>query len=300
MPLIKRTQLFLLVLFSFGCTSEYSNTELNDIIIDDMETSLDENHGKFLNLDTNVLSEKTVAHNVEDTVANDLVLDVPKDTIDTYNFQEYLNLTKFLKSHVSIGGKVNYKGIVKNKDQLNSILQEFQSNYPVTKWTKNQKLSYWINAYNIFTIKLIIDNYPITSIKSINNKPWDKKFISLNGNVLSLNDIEHEIIRKQYNDPRVHFALNCASESCPILLNKAYRANVLSSQLTAQTKKFLMDSSKNDFSDSKRIKISQIFDWYKTDFTKNGTLIDFLNNYITEQLEEPVIEYLDYSWSLNQ
>jgi hypothetical protein len=283
-----------------GCTSETNNTGLNQIDGSDIDSSLNENRKEHLNSDLTLVEETTGEQDVVTNKSDSLDLLPPKETLQLENFHEYINLTKFLNTHVSSSGKVNYKSIAKDKDRLNFIIHEFETNYPIANWTKNQKLSYWINVYNLFTIKLIVDNYPVTSIKKIAIKPWDKKFISLNDNKLSLNDIEHGIIRKQYNDPRVHFALNCASESCPILLNKAYRAGVLSSQLTAQTKKFLSDSSKNDFSDSNNIKISQIFDWYKNDFTKNGTLIDFLNNYLRDKLQSPTIDYLDYSWSLNQ
>ena len=299
MLITKRIPLLLLI-FSVGCTSETNNTGLNQIDGSDIDSSLNENRKEHLNSDLTLVEETTGEQDVVTNKSDSLDLLPPKETLQLENFHEYINLTKFLNTHVSSSGKVNYKSIAKDKDRLNFIIHEFETNYPIANWTKNQKLSYWINVYNLFTIKLIVDNYPVTSIKKIAAKPWDKKFISLDDNKLSLNDIEHGIIRKQYNDPRVHFALNCASESCPILLNKAYRAGVLSSQLTAQTKKFLSDSSKNDFSDSNNIKISQIFDWYKNDFTKNGTLIDFLNNYLRDKLQSPTIDYLDYSWSLNQ
>jgi hypothetical protein len=115
-----------------------------------------------------------------------------------------------------------------------------------------------------------------------------------------LNNIENDIIRAQYNEPRIHFALNCASKSCPVLLNKAYTPSKLYGQLTSQTKRFLKDTSKNNFSGS-TIKISKIFDWYGEDFRKNGsTVIDFFNKYRTEQLSDPKIAYMDYSWDLNK
>ena len=139
---------------------------------------------------------------------------------------------------------------------------------------------------------------PISSITKITAKPWDKKFINLGGKTYTLNNIENDIIRKRFNEPRIHFALNCASKSCPILWNNAYTPKNVQSQLTVQTKKFLNDTSKNKFTSSEA-KISKIFDWYKSDFTKNGTVIDFINKYRTEQLSSPSIKYMDYSWDLN-
>lgn len=116
-----------------------------------------------------------------------------------------------------------------------------------------------------------------------------------------MNQIENEIIRKRFNEPRIHFALNCASESCPILLNKAYTPGTLYAKMTAQTKRFLNDTSKNTFG-KKEVQISKIFEWYKEDFTKGGkTVFDFINKYRTEEpLDKQTITYKEYSWELNK
>ncbi len=218
------------------------------------------------------------------------------------DFHEYTELTNFLKAHVSSTGKVNYASIKKDQARLNKIVTSLEKNHPSSSWSRNQKLAYWINVYNVYTIKLVVDNYPINSIKAVaGGKPWDKKFIKLGGKTYSLNNVENDIIRKQFNEPRIHFALNCASKSCPILYNKAFRASALSYQLTQQTKKFLSDKSKNDFSNAKSVKISKIFEWYKVDFTKGGkSVVDFINKYRSEKLSSPKIGYLPYSWDLNK
>ena len=216
------------------------------------------------------------------------------------NFHTYIKLSAFLKKHVSSAGKVNYTGIKKDMSTLNAIVKTFEQNFPKKDWSNNQKLAYWINAYNVYTLKLVAENYPVSSITKITAKPWDKKFIALGGKTYSLGEIENDILRKQFNEPKIHFALNCASQSCPVLLNTAYTANSLSTQLTVQTKKFLADKSKNDFSDPKNIQLSKIFDWYKSDFTKNGSVIDFINKYRSTQLDNPKISYLAYSWDLNE
>tara|TARA_Y100000385_G_scaffold280419_1_gene331600 strand:- start:2548 stop:3531 length:984 start_codon:yes stop_codon:yes gene_type:complete len=222
------------------------------------------------------------------------------DVIDAYDFHSYEKLNTFLTKYVTYSGKVNYSSIKTNKSQLNDIIEEFEENYPESDWSYTQKLTYWINAYNVYTIKLVTDNYPTSSITKITAKPWHKKFIKLGGKTYSLNNIENDIVRKQFKEPRIHFALNCASKSCPVLLNKAYTPAKLYGQLTSQTKRFLSDYSKNDFS-GKTIKISKIFDWYGEDFRKNGnTVIDFFNKYRSEQLSDPKISYLEYSWDLNK
>ncbi len=203
-----------------------------------------------------------------------------------------------LKSYVSSSGKVNYSGVKSNKELLTQATQYFEENPPQSSWSKNQKLAYWINAYNLYTIELIVDNYPVKSIKNIaGGKPWDKKFIKLAGRNLSLNDIENGIIRKDFNEPRIHFAVNCASISCPKLLNKAYTASNLNSLLESQTKRFINDNSMNSIT-ATNPQISNIFDWYKVDF---GNVISFLNKYSNTQIESSAkISYKDYNWNLNK
>ncbi len=226
--------------------------------------------------------------------------EVVDDEENTVDFHAYEKLNTFLGKYVSGAGNVNYASIKSNKSELEDILKEFESTDIGSDWTSAQKLTYWINAYNIYTIKLIVDNYPTTSITAITAKPWHKSFIKLNGKTYSLNQIENDIIRKQFNDARVHFALNCASKSCPILLNKAYLPGTVYAQMTTQTKRFLNDTSKNTFG-AKEAKISKIFEWYAEDFTKGGsTVIDFINKYRTEQLTNQKILYSDYSWDLNK
>lgn len=223
----------------------------------------------------------------------------PAEQEDDYNFHAYKKLNTFLGKYVSYAGNVNYASIKSNKTELDDITKEFESNFPGSGWNSAQKLTYWINSYNVYTIQLIVDNYPTSSITKITAKPWHKKFIKLNGSTYSLNQIENDIIRKQFNEPRIHFALNCASKSCPVLLNKAYTPGSVYAKMTAQTKRFLNDTSKNTFG-AKEVQISKIFDWYSEDFTKGGkTVFDFINKYRSEQLDKQKITYQEYSWDLN-
>lgn len=141
-------------------------------------------------------------------------------------------------------------------------------------------------------------NYPLNSIKDI-NKPWDQRLWKFGDKWQNLNDIEHKILRKM-DEPRIHFAIVCASESCPKLENTAFVASKLESQLTKTTKGFLADKSKNNLS-ANSIKLSKIFKWFAKDFKTNGTLIDFLNTYsdvnITSNAKK---SFKDYSWALNE
>ena len=203
-----------------------------------------------------------------------------------------------LRKHVSDKGNVNYKGFKKEELKLKSYLTSLSNNYPVDTWSNDAKMAYWINAYNAFTIQLILDNYPISSIKDIEN-PWDIEFINLGDKTFSLNDIEHEILRKM-NDPRIHFGIVCASASCPKLQNVAFEASNLDSQLDDASKEFLADPARNNLSKN-AIQLSKIFKWFAKDFKNEGSLIDFLNKYSEITISQNAKKsFKDYDWNLNE
>ncbi len=202
-----------------------------------------------------------------------------------------------LQKYVTADGKVNYKGLKKDKVALESYLKELGRVVPEKTWNANASLAYWINAYNAFTLKLIVDNYPVSSItKLYAGKPWDEKWIELGGRKYSLNNIENDIIRPQYKDARIHFAINCAAVSCPPLTNTAFTETNINTLLTTRTSAFV-NSSYNEIT-AASIKISKIFEWYKTDF---GNLTDFINKYSkTKVSSTAAITYKDYNWNLNE
>lgn len=203
-----------------------------------------------------------------------------------------------LKKHVSATGKVNYKGLQKDKSKLDAYLKSLSDNAPQTSWSKPETMAYWINAYNAFTIKLILDNYPISSITKISNgKPWDDKWIHIGDKVYSLNNIENDILRPTFKDARIHFAVNCAAKSCPPILNQAWTAANLNANLDQQAKKFLANKDFNQISADKAT-VSKIFEWYAVDF---GKLPDFLNKYAATKLNaDAKITYNEYNWALNE
>lgn len=204
---------------------------------------------------------------------------------------------KLLKKHISQSGKVNYQSFKKDKIKLHEYINYLTINSPDKAWSKNEKLTYWINTYNALTIDLILRNYPLKSIKDIKD-PWDQRLWKFGDKWQNLNDIEHKILRKM-NEPRIHFAIVCASVSCPKLLNEAFTADNLEAQLTSATKEFLTDTSKNELSKD-RIKLSKIFKWFKKDFEDNGSLIDFLNQYSDVSISNSAKKsYKDYNWDLN-
>jgi hypothetical protein len=224
--------------------------------------------------------------------------------------QEHLkheSWTKLLNKYVSVEGSVNYAGLKKEEAKLDAYLKVLSENHPTDAWAKEDQLAFWINAYNAFTVKLIVKNYPVKSIKELGgsiykvNTPWDIKFIKIGEETYDLNNIEHDIIRKEFEEPRIHFAVNCASVSCPILRNEAFVGSKLDTQLDDQAKAFINDKSKNDIQ-VKSAKLSKIFRWFKGDFEKaKKTVEDFINKYSTVKITKRTeIDYNDYIWELNE
>jgi len=207
---------------------------------------------------------------------------------------------QLLKANVSANGKVNYEGFNSSKDKLDAYLAQLSKNAPTASWAKNEVKAYWINAYNAYTVKLILNNYPLKSIMDINGgKAWDLKFIEIGGKQYSLNNIEHDILRAKHKDARIHFAVNCASFSCPKLSNKAFTSANIEAQLEQLSKSFINNNAKNQIQ-ANSVKISKLFDWYKSDFTTNGSLIDFLNKYSNTKINaNATIGHMDYNWNLN-
>ena len=215
---------------------------------------------------------------------------------------------KILKDYTVVRGKqtlVHYEKLKgdrkKLKQYLNSLSSVKKEDYQ--KWSSNEKLAFLINAYNAFTVDLILEKYPLESIKDIGgwfSNAWDKKFFKLFGKDFYLDKIEHEIIRKKFDEPRIHFVVNCASMSCPSLLPEALTASELDEQLEKGAKNFLTFEKKNRYdSESKTLYLSKIFDWYGEDFagTEKG-IANYIKKYKTiGQVKD--VKYLDYNWELN-
>lgn len=220
---------------------------------------------------------------------------------------DHEKFTLLLQKHIDAEGWVDYTGFKQDEGLLNIYLDELSTHPPLGNWwSYEDKLAYWINAYNAFTIKLILNHYPVASIKDIKkgipfiNSVWDIKFFEIGKSKMDLNTIEHSILRKQFDEPRIHFAINCASISCPRLRNSAYTATQIDQQLTEATNLFLHDPSRNQIT-ADAIKISKIFRWFKGDFTKSTDLITFLNQYSSVKINDgATIDFLDYDWKLNE
>ncbi|WP_291867028.1 DUF547 domain-containing protein [Maribacter sp.] len=203
----------------------------------------------------------------------------------------------FFGKHVK-EGKVAYADIKKNRAELDALLQMSQE-MVVVKSNAKEYQSFWINGYNLTVIKSIVANYPI---KSPLDKAgfFDKVKHSIGGENITLNDIENKLLRGNFpNEPRFHFVLVCAGLGCPPIISKAYRPSILEKQLQTQTKTAL-NNTKFIQVHKNRVKISQIFEWYKGDFTKNGSLVDYINQYKKEKLPiKAKVSYYPYDWALN-
>lgn len=207
---------------------------------------------------------------------------------------------------VSPEGAVNYKGFIAEKDRFQQYLDLLSTYPPAKNWTEAEQIAYWINAYNAFTVKLIIDHYPLKSIKDIGgnvpmvNSSWDIKFFKIGGVDFDLNTIEHRILRKHFDEPRIHFAINCASISCPRLRNEAFIAEKLEEQLNIQAHYFMNNPINNRITEDE-ITLSPIFNWFKSDFTKRGDLLSYIQNYTDVKLNAEIpLVYQEYNWNLNE
>lgn len=209
---------------------------------------------------------------------------------------------EMLFKHVSANGWVNYKGMQKEEAKLDKYLAYLNSTN-IKGWSDTKRKAFWMNAYNAYTVKMILDYYPLKSIMDIKVKEkgaWDIPYAKVGGKLYTLNAIEHEILRPKFKDPRIHAGINCASYSCPPILNKAFTEANVNSLLELAMKNFVNDPIRNKISKDK-IEISQLFDWFTSDFTDGDSVIDYLNKYSKTKISKSAkVTYLKYVWTLNE
>jgi hypothetical protein len=206
----------------------------------------------------------------------------------------------------------NYKKISDNdKNKLSDYLHYLQSIDP-RQYGKNEQFAYWVNLYNALTIDIVLKNYPVRSIKEVGDGysgPWNTKYLLIADQKLSLNNIEHEILRAIWQDSRIHYVINCASISCPDLLPQVLQADALEEQLNRAAKEYINHTRAISFEDN-TIKLSSIFQWFSADFgqTQQDLLKHFML-YAQPDLKEKLIEFsnntsanyqFDYNWKLNE
>ncbi|WP_419190654.1 DUF547 domain-containing protein [Saltatorellus ferox] len=220
------------------------------------------------------------------------------------------------------GGLVDYAGLRENPKALDAYLAGLAATTPAqhASWSRDQRFAFWINAYNAFTIQLIRDEGPVKSIKDLGglfSSPWEKKFIPLpafdpekKGKKITLDEIEHELLRPVFKDARVHAAINCASLGCPPLRATAFIAEDLSEQLDDQVQVWLGDSSRNQVVPvNGKIRVSKIFDWFEEDFGQgDAPIVRWIADHVGDestakalraQAAKIDVRYVDYDWSVN-
>jgi hypothetical protein len=224
-----------------------------------------------------------------------------------------------LADHVE-DGLVKYKTLRADK-RLDRYIQQLAQTNPDGIASKEARLAFWINVYNAHTLKLICDNYPVRSINDLHGRGfalrrvlkrtvWDRPLATINNRKMTLNEIEHKIIRPMFKDPRIHFVLVCAANSCPPLRSEAYEGDKLDAQLNDQGSRFLTDASKNSFdTEKKAARISMIFSWFAQDFGgTNEAVMTFISQFLPEDVASRIkadpgrweVRYKEYDWSLNE
>jgi len=232
--------------------------------------------------------------------------------------QSHALWTKVLRAHV-VGDRFDYAALKKDRADFDRYLTSLHAvtREELETWTRKQRFAFWINAYNAHAVALVLTEYPVDSIKEIGgwfHPVWEQAFIDMPSlhpsgkpGKLSLDDIEHSILRPRFEDARVHAAINCASRSCPRLRDEAYVAERLDEQLDDAVARWLADPERNQFDREKsRARISRIFDWFEADFVRDGgSVLEWIATHGRDKelawLTRSKIDlgFLDYSWKLN-
>ena len=199
-------------------------------------------------------------------------------------------------------GLVDYAALRQHDGkELNAYLDRLAA-VDVEALPRDERLAYYLNLYNATMIRAVLDRLRAGYTPAENDYAvFKEKLVRLpGGRATSLNDLEHEIIRKQFKDPRIHVALVCAARSCPPLLSRAYRADDLEEVLEANMKRFVNDPSRNRIDDQKKeLRLSKIFEWYADDFGGKAAIPDYISRYAGRDVAGYRISYLDYDWTLN-
>lgn len=209
--------------------------------------------------------------------------------------------------------RVDYAALKARPAQLDTYLHQVAAvgADDLARWPRADRLALLINLYNAQTLRLIVDHYPVASIKQIGLLPgaaWRKKIVRLGGKVISLDELEHGILRKEFQEPRVHFALVCAAKGCPPLRDEPFMPDRLDQQLQDQGRRFLSESEKNRLEPSTRtLWLSPIFEWFAGDFTAGGrSITEFVKPMLPETIRNQLaglgelkVRFTEYDWSLN-
>ena len=245
---------------------------------------------------------------------------------DTQTSLDYGSYRKTLTAYVSEDGLVDYAGLKENRECFDQFVAQLPqlSRASYDQWTREEQLAFWMNTYNALTLKAVIDHYPVKSIKDIGSalkSVWDKLTFNVMEDSLTLNQIEHKILRKQFKDPRIHMAINCASIGCPPLANEPLQAERLDEQFKRLTERFLARPSNFTIDRSSEIVyVSSIFKWFGGDFVeiygnefkrpgfnrKENAVLNYIGLHLDHsdqaflRRKKFEVKYLDYDWGLNK
>ncbi len=228
---------------------------------------------------------------------------------------EHDSWDRFLKTYVSEHedgiNRIAYASVKKGDANALSAYITNLENTLVSHYNRDEQLAYWVNLYNALTVKVILDNYPVDSIRDIKISPgifaigpWSKKLISVEGEMLSLNDIEHRILRPIWSDPRIHYAVNCAAIGCPNLQREAFTAETADAFLDTAAREYVNHQRGVRFENGRLI-VSSIYSWFEEDFVDaDGSVVRHLSRYadsdLAARLTEPIkISGDEYDWALN-
>ncbi|MFL6199703.1 MAG: DUF547 domain-containing protein [Thermoanaerobaculia bacterium] len=214
---------------------------------------------------------------------------------------------ELLSKHYDPARGMDYKGLKADKAALDRLRRQMAT-VDAGSLTRPEQLAYWINLYNISVVGVVVDHYPVESIRDISTDPivrlnvFKKPYVQVKGGTLSLDDVEHKKIREPFKDPRIHFAINCAAESCPPIRPEPFTGGAIDRQLDDQARKFLNGSVRLE---GDVLHVTKIMDWFKDDFEQwGGGAVPFLRKHLPPDKAKKIgnkveLEFDDYSWKLN-
>ena len=226
--------------------------------------------------------------------------------------QDLTQWNRILSTYYNPAHGLDYRALKARDANTVQALRQQLAKVNVAALDRKSQLAHWINLYNVNTIGIVVENYPVDSIRDISTDPiirfnvFKKDRVPLGNTKVSLDYIENTKIREGFHDPRIHFAINCAAKSCPPLRTEAYTGAKLDAQLDEQARKFLSTARFERDGDTLEIHVTKIMDWFGDDFSKGGGRVTFIRRYVSPDKQKMIdgakdvdIEFDAYDWSLN-
>lgn len=254
-------------------------------------------------LEKAALPEPVLLEQTWQVAASTATVEIDQSAWDTF-------LSRFLKTDTAGINRLDYGSVTANDhNQLRDYISRLEQINTKTL-SQDQQLAYWFNLYNAKTVDLVLEAYPVDSILDIKDGflptgPWNRKVVRVNSQELSLNDIEHRIVRPVFEDPRIHYALNCAAAGCPNLMPRAWRAETLEADLDAAERAYVNDPRGIRFDANGRLTLSKIYSWFSEDFGNDEEeVLEDLLYAASPELQDKLygrtsVDRYEYDWSLN-